>query len=196
MKPNIVGLAALALLGAAGPIAHAASITYDSSFTDGSNTLTGTIQTNGTLGAITATDITAWAFTVTGPDAISINSSAPGGTLACNAITCFTASAASLTFDFASTTAIDTFADFTGVVGLVGTGHPDPTSPPLIFSCAGNSSYDCTSGFTNSYSFNANGEVAIAAAVPEPSTLSLLALGLAGASLVKRRKPAVRSGLN
>ncbi len=190
MKRNIIALAALALLVAAAPGVHAAPITYDLSFTAGPDTLTGTIQTDGALGAIRATDITAWAFTVAGPDAISINSSAPGGILACNAVTCFAASAASLTFDFGSAAAIDTFADYTGLVGFVGAGNPKPTSPASIFSCAGNSSYDCTSAYTNSYTFNGDGVVATAATVPEPGTLALFVLGLAGAGLVKRRKPA------
>jgi hypothetical protein len=189
MKTNIVGLAVLTMLGVGGPAAHAAPISYDLSFTDGSNTLTGTIQTDGTLGAVAATDVTAWAFTVAGPDAISINSSAPGGVLACNATTCFTASASSLTFNFASSSAIDSFADFTGIVGLVGAGVSGPTSPALIFSCSGNTTYDCTSGYTKSYGFNSNGQVATAAAAPEPATLSLLALGLVSAGLAKRRKP-------
>jgi hypothetical protein len=73
----------------------------------------------------------------------------------------------------------------TGIVGFVGT---TARGGPLVFSCAGNSSYDCTSRFTNSYIFPSDGVIGVAA-VPEPATLSLLGLGLAVIGVMRKRKP-------
>jgi hypothetical protein len=114
MKEKILGWTAIWLLGAAGAITQAAPITYDLSFTNGSNSLSGTITTDGTIGAINAANITAWSFTQTGPLPFSISSVVAGAQDQCLQATtgCFTASPSSLSFKFESTVSNNPFAEF------------------------------------------------------------------------------------
>jgi hypothetical protein len=116
MKAKILGWTAIWLLGAVGAIAQAVPIpiTYDLSFTNGSNSLSGTITTDGTIGAINAANITAWSFTQTGPLPFSISSVVAGDQSQCLQATtgCFTASPSSLSFKFESTVSNNPYAEF------------------------------------------------------------------------------------
>jgi hypothetical protein len=60
----------LALLGLSVFAAKASPITYDVNFSDGTNSVTGTITTVGNFGALSSSDITAWDLVIhAGPDA-------------------------------------------------------------------------------------------------------------------------------
>src|SRR5438477_12988117 len=103
MKPRVLALIVIGLIGAMSPVAQAIPITYNLSFTNGTDTLTGSITTDGTIGGIFAADIVAWSFTDTGPKAFSMSSAGPNFIQCQGTGGCFTASASTLTFDFSST---------------------------------------------------------------------------------------------
>src|SRR6476469_11185406 len=112
MKPRVLALIAIGFIGAMSPVAQAVPITYDLSFTNGTDTLTGSITTDGTIGGIFEANILAWSFTDTGPTAFSMSSASPNFIQCQGAGGCFTASSSTLTFDFLSTTHLDPEALF------------------------------------------------------------------------------------
>jgi hypothetical protein len=63
-------------------LAHASPIIYDVSISDGTETITGTITTNGFLGTLSTTDITGFSLSASGP--ITFGPITPGS------IDCFT----------------------------------------------------------------------------------------------------------
>jgi hypothetical protein len=65
MKAKNLGLLAVALMGVSG-VSLSNPITYDLSFANGSSTLTASITTDGSTGAIGSANITAWTFTDSG----------------------------------------------------------------------------------------------------------------------------------
>ncbi len=76
MRRSIVGLLAAALL-CAWSVASA-NIIYSVNLTDGTETVSGSITTDGNVGAITAADIVAWSLTASGVVDASIASTMPG----------------------------------------------------------------------------------------------------------------------
>ena len=108
--------------------AHANTV-YNVNRTIGAGTLSGTIETNGTVGTLSADDILSWSFEMfDGTDTIAI-SSATGGFLQGSAWKYLTASSTSLTFDFDGT-----FAD------------PDPSVEGISF-VDGDSQVPYTAGY-------------------------------------------------
>jgi hypothetical protein len=98
MKINILKLAAVGLL--IWSLGAQAGTIYKINRTVGSGTISGTIETNGTIGSLTTSDILSWSFDAyDGTDNISI-SSASGGFLQGNAWSYFSATPSRLLFDF------------------------------------------------------------------------------------------------
>src|ERR1700720_4677145 len=99
MRKNIVGLLAVVLIGLCG-VAAATPIVYGVNISDGTETVTGTITTDGNLGTLVAADITAWSFTAIGPVTFSINSTLLGALIRCGASCGLMATPTSLLYDF------------------------------------------------------------------------------------------------
>ena len=98
MRLNAAGLLTAALICVCG--VASANIIYNVNITDGTETVSGTITTDGSTGTLAPADITAWDLTATGPVAFSINS-APPGALFCVPGDCgLQATLSSLTYDF------------------------------------------------------------------------------------------------
>ena len=178
------------LLGAA--VCGAADITYTVNDTIGAGSVTGTIETNGTTGVLTAADFLAFNLTLNGVGAsANITTPAEGVTLIGSNVTA---------------TASDIFFNFSGTPGsllLFGGGVG------FTYFCSAVSFGSCLQGesvvpqfFTDPsvQDITPTGNQIIAAvsgsttgpggstAVPEPTMLSLLALGFAGVGFARRRK--------
>jgi hypothetical protein len=173
-----------ALIGAAmllGTNQVSANITYDLSYSAGGNSLTGSITTDG-ASAVALADILAWQFTATGAPSFSMSSSDAGSSMGpCfPASGCFSATSTMLSFNFASTVLGNPY--------MVFVSGPDE----VFFEDASNTgdaggSVLWTSALST-WSVIPPGSLVGIAAVPEPSFLALLGLGLVAGLVVARKR--------
>ncbi len=174
-----------AVLAMAGVSASAATITYNVSQTIGSGSVFGTIQTNGALGVLAASDITGFDLTVSAPG-VSVMLTQADSILRNEG-------------NNLSATATDLFFNYDGAAGYLlfqqgsfGTG--------ARYFCNASTSADCFQGasavpeFFNSASAQYEGRsglqsiASVAGAVPEPASWSLMIGGFAATGLVVRRR--------
>ena len=190
MKSKVLALIAVGFIGAMSPVAQAIPITYDLNFTNGTDTLTGSITTDGTIGGIFEANIVAWSFTDTGPAAFDMSSAGTNFIQCQGAGGCFTASPSTLTFDFLSTTPLDPHALFLatstplqGVVNFFNAGDCPPVGCVTVLSF--------TTSLQDFWFVDGppNGVVGVVTTtVPEPGTLALLAIGLGGLGFSRRKQ--------
>ncbi len=181
MKSKILGLISVVLLGVCG--VASASIIYNVDITDGTETVSGTITTDGVIGALDLSDVIAWDLIAGGPVSFHTESSDPTQ---------------------------DSFANCgaTSVCGITA------TSDALVHTSLGRLGlgYNITPGTTadglNTIIFQGNGVLVsefrftpgevdyfiplpvpyLIGKVPEPGTVTLLGLALAGLGFARRRK--------
>ena len=198
MNFKSVGFLALALASFAACSDDAsANITYDLSL---GPTAVGTITTDGQIGVLQTSNIINFNITVTSPTSVSDTILGPlsganyvqFGTDGAALSTAFTATLTSLFFDFSATTNTP-YLIFQGNSFLCFNGAPG--------NCSGNPSALTISvlggGGSTSLIMNGNVEiatVAVAGAVPEPSTWAMMILGFAGVGFMayrRKSKPAL-----
>ena len=162
MHSTIVGLLAAALM--CGAQVADALIVYSVDVTDatGTETVTGTITTDGTIGSLVASDFIAWSFTAIGPVPFGPRS---GATLvSCGAAGCgIIATATTLLVSGASGTDVSFPTPPGGILFGPGSFLVTPADASFIFHT-----------LTSSYTIAAS-----ARTVPEPSTVPLLAIAFA-----------------
>jgi hypothetical protein len=158
-------------------------ITYDVSFASGVNSLVGSITTDGTIGAINAANILEWSFTSAGQVSFSISSTIAGAQTECfGTAGCFSATLSTLSFLFASPTVNDPLAIF------INSSPFDAVSFLDEYNCGAGG---CVAVTVVGNQFRYQGPpnvVGLATSIPEPATLALLGLGLAGLGFSRKRK--------
>ena len=166
---TVVTLGLMCIWGVAG-----ATVIYGVNISDGVHTITGSITTDGNLGQLNASDLTAWSLTASAPPDMTITSLGHGADVLCAASGCgLLASAASLSFaggplqffEFVNTSIPqDHLLDIQFETGAILASNL--VAAPLNFTIAlGDTPYVVgTAG----------------AGVPEPATVLLLLLGIVG----------------
>jgi hypothetical protein len=186
MKSKILGWTAIWVIGAAGASAQAVPIpiTYDLAFTGGKSSLSGTITTDGKIGAINAADITAWSFTQSGSYPFSISSGGSAYDLCLGSSGCFTATATALNFKFESSASFDPYAGFSSGMSVA-------FSDAGLFAPFGVIETQCNSAACVGFPFvlyAPTGDVVGTSAVPLPASIWLILSGLAGLGLAGGRR--------
>jgi hypothetical protein len=167
---------------------------FNISYSDGSSTLTGFIETAVASGPIGLADIVSWAFSSTGPVTFAISSAANGTTAVCDLISCFSVVASELDFDFSSRIPDDPFAQFTSTSGSSGITFSDSIDAPdfgaVEWHAVVSDKFVSASVVPGS---SAVGFVALNGAAPEPSSISLIALVLTGLGFARKHSRGQRS---
>lgn len=168
---------------------------YTAVFTSGPDTLTGSLETDGTTGALALSNIIAWSWTQTGPTLnFTISSTGPNPLFGSNMAfqTGFTATASTLTWTHIPSLSFQ-FLNRAGV-------SPGDLQEQVDFSSAGTGlgalrclhpcatvSSQVSYPILPPYIFTA---VTPPTTVPEPSTFGLLGVGLLGLGFMRRRRAA------
>lgn len=172
----------------------AADIIYYLTDTVGTGTVLGTITTDGSMGALTTSDIVAWNVTITNGSSSANLTNSPGFNMGVVG-TALTADAAGMYFNFGAAGlnyfVLDKSPIGQGVLCLIvgnppGCGFaPDSTySLQPDFPSAGNVTWEVGIG---------NVQIASTSAVPVPPALALFASGLAVIGLAARRRKKQRA---
>lgn len=183
--PRCLTLLVASLLPLLGPAAsHASPITYTLDQTVGSGSVTGTITTDGTLGTLAASNVTAWDLNLLGPGAsLTLTNSNSSLEFAGADLS---ASATDLSFNFSAT---DNGYLLIQETGYHHSGH--------YYYCDSAGTGTCYAGISDvpgyytdpsaQYDGTPTGTQVIAT-VPEPAALALLALPLTALAFLRRRR--------
>jgi hypothetical protein len=179
-KAALAALAATAFMGVSG--GAKASIIYDVNVSDGTESVNGTITTDGNTGALSSSDFTAWDLTVAGtsalPEPFIITSADAGADIFCQGGGCGDATLTELFWPSPNS------LDLVDLVGSTITGGVFFSSSNVELTGLGCSNSPC-------YVFDAPTmpEVPVGTtSVPEPSSLSTLAGGLFALGFGWRRR--------
>jgi hypothetical protein len=174
--------------------AASASITYDVDQIIGLGSVTGTVTTDGTIGALKASDFTSWNLTLQGIGASYVLTQANSvvwGSTSLGVFTGVEATASNITFDFGNPTAFLVFQDGVSTGFHYWCNSGGPTACLL-----GKSDVPQFWQDPSAQIFPAEGTqiIATVAAVPEVSTWAMMILGFAGVGFMaygRKSKPAL-----
>jgi hypothetical protein len=183
MRRNIVGLLAVALMCVCG-VAAATPIVYNVYISDGTETVSGTITTDGTIGVLAAGDITAWHLAAVGPQTFGPATGAGVECLPDFLGGCGLGATSSTLFSIG-----DPFCTFPpclplGQVSFLGPGGTSIGFSVLGIDVVGIEAGTCGPGCNGGYPLQGLGPIG---ATPEPGTFSLLGLALAGLGFARKR---------
>jgi hypothetical protein len=198
---KMTGLALVALIGL-GATSEAGSITYDfASYSDLQNgwALSGTITTNGTIGTLTAGDISSYSFTITkGSTTLTESSSDPKAAI--SDVLGLQASSTALTMPTPAASSFSAFEIGNSTSGQEltynrgnGATKGNVSDDYLESNTASGSLQDSWSAVTSTSNTLSLGSenpwtIATASAVPEPSSLVLAGIALVGGTVVAIRR--------
>ena len=163
--------------------AQAMQITYDLfPVSGGESTLTGSITTDGTIGRLEATNISAWSIASTGKTAFSITSIVPGTTFSCGSACGLDADDSFLRFDFAGMNDI-TF-EWVGFAAVLLVGGPAGFTAGL----------DLENGSFAEYCNQCTSPIGAAAKiVPVPQSILLIGIAFIAFGLTRKQIKSVQS---
>jgi hypothetical protein len=195
MKPRWAFLLAVFVAAVSSPAAasmvYSVNLVTTSTAGSGTETFTGTITTDGTLGALTASNFVDWAITGAGPVSIGVSQAGPGGSVSCGPSGCGI-NATSTELDLTGGGGF-TFDNFSGLINIttlqLGFGGAGFGYPYLVTAIIAPSMSPPSGGFFG-YSTATIATVSSTSTVPEPSTTALIAIALilfaSGAAATRR----------
>lgn len=186
-RSGLIACSAVSMMLLAVGVGGAGPITYNVNQTIGAGSVIGTIQTDGAIGTLTASDITAWNLDLNGVSAFyNLTNS--------NSVVYVQGSDVSASLN-------DLYFNFSGGDDGIFLFQQSLFSGQHYY-CDATETATCFQGATvTPEAFNSpseqnvalSGKQIIGTALPEPMTLSVVCLGLAGAAAFRRRRKMIKS---
>lgn len=171
-----------ALLAALAPMPSQANIVYTVNF----GGITGTIETDGVTGPLSASDYVGFNLSYTEPG-FSMHAIGTTPNVSCSGACTLSATASALSL-ITSGSGATLFKDATDGGNNINLAYIVGAGAPFVYVTANNANGNYRTPLFFGSSFADFGTTSTATAVPEPGALSLVAAGLVGATVARRRR--------